>query len=169
MRLQRSGLTISRVAKIDPGGVQKHLRFYSGLWSFKAWLTKSYFFLSFFKDFIYFTFRQKEREGEREGEKHQCVVASHVPPTGHLACKPGMCPDWESNQEPFGSQVSTQSSEPHQPGPQSYFITFKFNSLGFPGNYTSSFDIKFFKGIQKLCKVNTTDLWQINDCGWRDH
>ena len=40
------------------------------------------------------------REGEerRKGEKHQCVVASLVPPTGDLACNPGMCPDWELNQ-----------------------------------------------------------------------
>ena len=55
--------------------------------------------------------------GEREGEKHQCVVASHVPPTGDLAChNPGMCPDWELNQQPFGSQASAQSTERHQPG-----------------------------------------------------
>ena len=33
-------------------------------------------------------------------------------PTGD----PGMCPDWESNWQPFGSQVDTQSTEPHQPG-----------------------------------------------------
>ena len=43
-------------------------------------------------------------EGEREGEKHQCVVASRAPPTGDMACNPGMCPDWESNHQPFGSQ-----------------------------------------------------------------
>ena len=42
-------------------------------------------------------FRERGREGEREGEKHQHVVASHTPPTGDLACNPGMCPDWESN------------------------------------------------------------------------
>ena len=35
----------------------------------------------FFKDFIYL-FLEKRREGEREGEKHQCVVASRTPPTG---------------------------------------------------------------------------------------
>ena len=38
------------------------------------------------------------------GEKYQCVVASVTPPTGDLAHNPGMCPDWESNQQPFGSQ-----------------------------------------------------------------
>ena len=44
------------------------------------------------KDFIYLFFRQRGREGEREGEKHQCVVVSHMPPTGDLAYNPGMCP-----------------------------------------------------------------------------
>ena len=49
----------------------------------------------FFKDFIQLLL---ERKGKRQGEKHQCVVASTVPPTGDLAHNPGMCPDWESNQ-----------------------------------------------------------------------
>ena len=44
-------------------------------------------------------------ERGREGEKHECVVAPGAPPTGDLAYNPGMCPDWESNQQPFGSQV----------------------------------------------------------------
>ena len=55
-------------------------------------------------------------EGEREGEKHHCVVASHKHPTGALAHNPGMCPDWESNQQLFGSHASAQPTEPHQPG-----------------------------------------------------
>ena len=50
----------------------------------------------FFK--ILFLFIFKDREGEREGGKHQCVVASLAPPTGDLACNPGTCCDWESNQ-----------------------------------------------------------------------
>ena len=41
--------------------------------------------------FIYF---QREGKGEREGEKHQCVVASLMPPTEDQAWNPGMCPDW---------------------------------------------------------------------------
>ena len=32
-----------------------------------------------------FIFRERGREEEREGEKHQCVVASQAPPTGDLA------------------------------------------------------------------------------------
>ena len=54
-----------------------------------------YLLAFFFKDFI---FRERRREGEREGEKHQCRVASGTPPTGDLARNPGMYPDWESNQ-----------------------------------------------------------------------
>ena len=49
-----------------------------------------------FKDFIYLLL-ERVRDGEREGEKHQCVVASCAPPAGDLAVNPGMCPDWESN------------------------------------------------------------------------
>ena len=65
------------------------------------------FHFYFFKDFIYLFL-----ERGRKGEKHQCVVASHTPPNGDLACNPGMCPDWESNQP----QASAQPTEPHQPG-----------------------------------------------------
>ena len=75
-------------------------------------ICKFLFFI--FKDFIYlFLDRGEGRETERERE---CVVAFQAPPTGDLACNPGMCPDWESNQPPIGSQVGAQSTEPHQPG-----------------------------------------------------
>ena len=49
----------------------------------------------FFLRFYFFIFRERRREGEREGEKHPCVVDSHAPPTGDLAGNPGMCPDWD--------------------------------------------------------------------------
>ena len=52
-------------------------------------------FPSFKKIFYLFSFRVRGRE--EEGEKHQCVVASHAPATGPLARNPGMCPDWEPN------------------------------------------------------------------------
>ena len=62
------------------------------------------FTLENFLKFIYlFIFRERGREREREEEKHQCVVASHTPPTKDLAHNPGMRPDWELNQQPFGS------------------------------------------------------------------
>ena len=46
---------------------------------------------------ILFIYRERRREGEREGEKHQYVVPSHAPPTGNLACNQGLCPDWALN------------------------------------------------------------------------
>ena len=72
------------------------------------------FFL--YKEFIYLLLEKGREEREREGEKHQCVVAPHAPITGNLAHNPGMCPDWELNRQPFGLQGGIQSTEPHQPG-----------------------------------------------------
>ena len=57
----------------------------------------------FLKRFYLFIFREGKGEW-REGEKHQCVVASCVPPTGDLVRNPGMCPVWNLNQQPFGPQ-----------------------------------------------------------------
>ena len=71
--------------------------------------------MTFLNDFIYLFFRERGREGEREREKHQCVVASHTTPIVDLAHNPGMCPDWESNQQPFGSQACVPSTELHKP------------------------------------------------------
>ena len=45
---------------------------------------------NFLKRFYLFIFRDRGKEGEREGQKHQCVVASHTPATGDLAHNPGM-------------------------------------------------------------------------------
>ena len=72
------------------------------------------FFLRLFT-YHYFYFQRKRKGGRKRG-KHQCVVASRTTPAGDLACNPGMCPDWESNWRPFGSQVGSQSTEPHQSG-----------------------------------------------------
>ena len=48
----------------------------------------------FFKRFYLFIFREKGREGEKEGEKHQCVIVSQALPTGYLAHNLGMDPNW---------------------------------------------------------------------------
>ena len=83
---------------------------------------KVYFiFYNFFKRC--YLFLERGKEGGREWEKHQCVVASCTASTGDLARNPGMCPDWESNQRPLGSQASTQSTQPHQPGHKVYLFT----------------------------------------------
>ena len=49
-----------------------------------------FLFVCFFK--ILLICRVRGREGEREGEKHQCVVASCAPTTGGLACNPACAP-----------------------------------------------------------------------------
>ena len=93
---------------------------------------KHFFFFFFFK--ILFIFRERRRERKRGGEKHWCVVASCTPPTGDPAHNPGMCPTWESNQRSPGLQVSTQSTEPHQPGQHMYnilYIVFLFLNIIF--------------------------------------
>ena len=69
-----------------------------------------------FKRFYLFILKEMEKEGEREGEEHQCVVSTCVSHTGDLAHNPGMCPDQELNLQPFASQAHTQSTELHQPG-----------------------------------------------------
>ena len=56
-----------------------------------------FIYLFIYLRFYLFIFGQRGREGEREGEKHQCVVAFRVPPTGDLAWNQHMCPDGESN------------------------------------------------------------------------
>ena len=78
--------------------------------------------------FYLFIFRERGREGERKGEKHQCVVASCVLPTGDLARNPGMCPDWELNQCLFGPQVGTHSTEPYHPGLQRPYFEIRLQS-----------------------------------------
>ena len=52
------------------------------------------FQFSFFHRFYLFIFRERGWEGEREGEKHQCVVASHMTSAGDLARKPRHVPWW---------------------------------------------------------------------------
>ena len=91
-----------------------YVEFQIGISSLKKWYLTIPSYKYLFKKRILNLFL--EGKEEREGEKHQCVVASHVPPTRDMACNPGTCPDWNLNQQPFGSQARAQSTEPHQPG-----------------------------------------------------
>ena len=70
----------------------------------------------FFKDSIYLLFREGGKEGEREGEKHQCVIASHSPYWGSgLQHRHVPWLRMESVTLWFIG-AGTQSTEPHQPG-----------------------------------------------------
>ena len=55
----------------------------------------------FLKRFYLFIFSQRGREGEREGEKHQCVVVSQVPHTVDLAHKPAYAPTGNQTTDPW--------------------------------------------------------------------
>ena len=81
-------LRIPRLSREDLRSHRVHSTLYLNLFSL---------FFKVFKRFYLFIFRERGREGEREGEKHECVVASHALLTGDLAHNPGMCPDWELN------------------------------------------------------------------------
>ena len=86
-------------------------------------LLKNHSLVSFsFLIFYSFFFWVRGREGEREGEIHQRVVAPLMLPTGDLAHNLGMCSDWELNRWHFDSQSRAQATEPRQPGLIPWFL-----------------------------------------------
>ena len=74
-------------------------------------------YFSFFqKDFIYLVLDKGEgKEKDMERNINVWLPLAHTP-SGDLAHNPGMCPDRESNGQPFDSQDGAQSTEPHKPG-----------------------------------------------------
>ena len=72
------------------------------------------YFFFFFKRFYLFIFRERGKEGEREGGKHQVQLLLAQPPQGTWPVTQAYACAW--NPRPPGSQTSTQSNEPHQPG-----------------------------------------------------
>ena len=103
--------------------------------------------LSPFKDFIYLLiFRGRSREGEREGERHQCeretLAASRMPPTRDLTHNPDKCPHWELNPGPFCSRAGAQSTEP--PGLTLFLLSPLLSSF-FPLSSPLPLSLLFFK------------------------
>ena len=68
---------------------------------------------AFFK--VIYLFLETEEGRERRRETSMCGRLSSTPYRGP-GPQPSMCPHWELNQRPFGSQACAQSTEPHQPG-----------------------------------------------------
>ena len=87
------------------------------------------------------------------------MVGSPAPHTGDLTYNPGMCPDWDSNRQPFGSQAGTQSIEPHQPGSDTCFFLFHLlvvfcSRITLTGNV-----IEFALNVSILIMKRWTFLW----------
>ena len=89
--------------------------YYIYMFTYYIFCLKSTFLNKNILVFYLFIFREGKGGTKRGRETSMCVCLS-CGPIGDLACNPGICPDWESNQWPFGSQASAQSTEPHQPG-----------------------------------------------------
>ena len=76
----------------------------------------------FLKEFIYLIL--EKGEGREKKIERNVDVQGYIDllPLAHphlgtwTATQACMCPDWELKRWPFGSQVRTQSTEPHQPG-----------------------------------------------------
>ena len=68
------------------------------------WIFFFLFLQIFFKDFIYVFLDRGERR-EKDRERNTVCGCFLSTPTEDLARNPGMCPDWESNRRPFGSQA----------------------------------------------------------------
>ena len=63
-----------------------------------------------------FMFREGKGGRKRGRGTSMCGCLSRALLLGTVRYNPGMSPDWESNQRPFGLRAGTQSTEPHQPG-----------------------------------------------------
>ena len=70
----------------------------------------------FLKDFIYLYLDRGKGRGIEKKRNISVWLPLTCNPHWGTACNLSMCPDWESNQQPFGSQAGTQCIEPHQPG-----------------------------------------------------
>ena len=120
------------------------------------WKSSTILSFFFFFRFYLFIFRERGRERERQGEKHQCVFASHGPLLG----------TWSATQAcalngielvTLDSQAGTQSTDLHQPGPQSSFMCV---TLAFLRNIAfSPLRIMFFTaGLSKVSSWLDSDL-----------
>ena len=90
----------------------------------------------FFFQKILFIFRERGREGEIWGEKHQGMVASHVFPYSGPGLQPRHVPWLGIEPMTLGSQAGAQSTEPHQPGLNSVFKPIKRQEVFY--NYSTS-------------------------------
>ena len=65
--------------RIDSREAVLHFLYVTGLWDRVGFISHVLFCFIFFKILFIYLFLEKRREGERKGERHQCVVVSRGP------------------------------------------------------------------------------------------
>ena len=83
---------------------------YSTLLLYQNSTSGNFFFFFFWKIYLL------RREETLMCERYIHCLPLACPQLGTWPETPGMCSDWESNQQLFGLQAGTQFTEPHQPG-----------------------------------------------------
>ena len=74
---------------------------------------------------ILFLFRERGREGEREGERNQCVVASCAPPLGTWPATQECALTGSRTGDPLVCRLALNPLEPHQPGPAILVLAYR--------------------------------------------
>ena len=106
----------------------------SKLWLFEHLKLFSLFFrfyLFIFRFYLFIIFRERGKEGKSEEEKHGCVKETLIGclllhPNQGLTHNPDMCPEQESNWQPFSLQDDAQPTEPHCSGNVFFFPSSEF-------------------------------------------
>ena len=122
----------------------------------------SLFFFFFKILFILFLERGKGKEKERERNISGWFPLPH-PPTGDLVCNPGICPYWELNWRPFGSQAGLN---PLSYSSQGYKLLFISISISFISDWIFSvllrFSPRFFTILIKSVLNSASDRLHIS-------
>ena len=119
-------LTIGYCLQVDIPVLQSKIHVTLFLALLKLFPPLFYFFkkrdvLYFLKNIYVFLDRGEWWEKDRERNINVWLPLTHPQLGIWPATQADMCPDWELNQQSFGSQAGAQSTEPHQPG---YFFYF---------------------------------------------
>ena len=108
-------------------------------------IVRCYFILFYFYLFI---FTERGREGKREGEKHPCVGASHMPHTEDLpGLQPRHAPWLEIEPETLWFTAHTQSTELHQPGQWNAILN-PWLSFWF---YLIQYEVRIWLQVREIC------------------
>ena len=94
------------------------------------------------------------------------MVASHASFTGDLVHNSGMCPDWESNRWPFGSQsILNPLSYPSQGGPEFFIFSIILYAHKNPGRVGAIFFILFMSPWELsdvvLTQEHRSSVWHV--------